>query len=46
MKEYVTVPDALLKNTKALQKHLAVSYLREDVEAETVQEEAVISESS
>lgn len=26
MKEYVTVPDALLKNTKALQKHLAVSY--------------------
>ncbi len=26
MREYVTVPDALLKNTKALQKHLAVSY--------------------
>ena len=26
MKEYVTVPDALLKNTKALEKHLAVSY--------------------
>ena len=26
MKEYVTVPDALLKNTKALKKHLAVSY--------------------
>jgi hypothetical protein len=26
MKEYVAVPDALLKNTKALQKHLAVSY--------------------
>jgi len=26
MKEYVVVPDALLKNTKALQKHLAVSY--------------------
>jgi hypothetical protein len=26
MKEYVTVPDALLKETKALQKHLAVSY--------------------
>jgi hypothetical protein len=25
MKECVTVPDALLKNTKALQKHLAVS---------------------
>ena len=26
MKEYVTVSDALLKNTKALEKHLAVSY--------------------
>jgi hypothetical protein len=26
MKEYVTVPDALLKNTKELQKYLAVSY--------------------
>lgn len=26
MKEYVTVPDALLKNTTALEKHLAVSY--------------------
>ena len=26
MKEYVTVPDVLLKETKALQKHLAVSY--------------------
>jgi hypothetical protein len=26
MREYVTVPDALLKNTKALEKHLAVSY--------------------
>ena len=26
MKEYVTVPDALLKNTKALEKYLAVSY--------------------
>ena len=26
MKEYVTVPDALLKNTKAMEKHLAVSY--------------------
>lgn len=26
MKEYVTVPDALLKDTKAVQKHLAVSY--------------------
>jgi hypothetical protein len=26
MREYVTVPDTLLKNTKALQKHLAVSY--------------------
>ena len=26
MKEYVTVPDALLKNTKALAKHLGVSY--------------------
>jgi hypothetical protein len=26
MKEYVTVPDVLLKNTKALEKHLAVSY--------------------
>lgn len=26
MKEYVTVPDALLKNTKALEKHFAVSY--------------------
>lgn len=26
MKEYVTVPDALLKNTKELQKHLAASY--------------------
>jgi hypothetical protein len=26
MKEYVTVPDALLKDTKTLQKYLAVSY--------------------
>ena len=26
MKEYVTVPEALLKDTSALQKHLAVSY--------------------
>jgi hypothetical protein len=26
MKEYVSVPDALLKNTKALEKHLVVSY--------------------
>lgn len=26
MKEYVAVPDSLLKNIKALQKHLAVSY--------------------
>jgi hypothetical protein len=26
MKEYVTVPDALFKNTKALEKYLAVSY--------------------
>jgi len=26
MKEYVTVPDALLKNTKELRKYLAVSY--------------------
>ncbi len=26
MREYVTVPDALLKNTKALEKYLAVSY--------------------
>jgi hypothetical protein len=26
MKEYVTVPEALLKDTKAVQKHLAVSY--------------------
>lgn len=26
MKEYVTVPDSLLQNTKALAKHLAVSY--------------------
>lgn len=26
MREYVTVPDSLLKNTKALEKHLAVSY--------------------
>jgi TfoX/Sxy family transcriptional regulator of competence genes len=26
MKEYVAVPDALLQNTKALQKSLAVSY--------------------
>jgi hypothetical protein len=26
MKEYVTVPDALLKNTKALEKYLAMSY--------------------
>jgi TfoX/Sxy family transcriptional regulator of competence genes len=26
MKEYVTVPEALLKDTRALQKHLAVSY--------------------
>ena len=25
-KEYVTVPDALLKNTKELQKHFAISY--------------------
>jgi TfoX/Sxy family transcriptional regulator of competence genes len=26
MREYVTVPDALLKNTTALQKYLALSY--------------------
>jgi hypothetical protein len=26
MKEYVTVPDSLLKNTKAPEKHLAESY--------------------
>jgi TfoX/Sxy family transcriptional regulator of competence genes len=26
MKEYVAVPDALLKNTKELQKYLALSY--------------------
>lgn len=26
MKEYVTVPDELLRNTKALQRYLAVSY--------------------
>jgi TfoX/Sxy family transcriptional regulator of competence genes len=26
MKEYVTVPDALLKNTKELRKYMAVSY--------------------
>jgi hypothetical protein len=26
MREYVTVPDALLKNTKVLEKYLAVSY--------------------
>jgi len=26
MMEYVTVPDVLLKNTKALEKHLAVSH--------------------
>ena len=26
MKEYVTVPDALLKNTKELQKYMALSY--------------------
>ncbi len=26
MKEYVTVPEALLKDTKAVQKHLAVSF--------------------
>src|SRR2546425_12372310 len=26
MKEYVAVPDSLLKNTKALEKHLAESY--------------------
>jgi TfoX/Sxy family transcriptional regulator of competence genes len=26
MKEYVTVPDALLKNTKELQKYMAFSY--------------------
>jgi hypothetical protein len=26
MREYVTVPDVLLKNTKALEKHLAVSH--------------------
>ena len=26
MKEYVTVPDTLLKNTKALQPYLAKSY--------------------
>jgi TfoX/Sxy family transcriptional regulator of competence genes len=26
MREYVTVPDALLKNTKALEKYLAMSY--------------------
>ncbi len=26
MKEYVAVPDSLLKNTKELQKHLEMSY--------------------
>jgi hypothetical protein len=26
MKEYVTVPDALLRNTRELQKYLALSY--------------------
>src|ERR1700719_4289587 len=26
MKEYVTVPDSLLKNTKELQKYMALSY--------------------
>ncbi len=26
MREYVTVPDSLLKNTKALEKYLAMSY--------------------
>ena len=26
MREYVTVPDALLKNTKALSKYLVISY--------------------
>jgi TfoX/Sxy family transcriptional regulator of competence genes len=26
MKEYVAVPDALLKNTKELQKYMALSY--------------------
>ncbi len=26
MKEYVTVPDSLLKNTKELQKYLEASY--------------------
>jgi TfoX/Sxy family transcriptional regulator of competence genes len=26
MKEYVTVPDSLLKNTKELQKYLELSY--------------------
>lgn len=26
MKEYVTVPDSLLKNTKALQKYIRLSY--------------------
>jgi hypothetical protein len=26
MKEYVTVPDALLKNTRGLQKYMALSY--------------------
>jgi hypothetical protein len=26
MREYVTVPDALLKNTKALEEYLAISY--------------------
>ncbi len=26
MKEYVTVPEALLRETKTLQKYLAVSY--------------------
>jgi len=26
MREYATVPDALLKDTKSLQKHLAMSY--------------------
>ena len=27
MREYVTVPDALLKNTKTLEKYLAMSYV-------------------
>ena len=43
-KEYVTVPDALLKNGRELRKYFALSYrYAPDPEAEAVEEEELIA---